>query len=184
MSYLGGLNSKVLNLWFQRSIEGGFCFEAIDTSKGGKRIGAFLCSIYYSGTPNSIDQELDTLEFDEEFSILMDLLHQPLHAIQDKIFIDNKCSSYVDGLFLSVLEEYGGLGVGGLLFEALETKAKELNLGAVLITATSNYTGRIVAKRGYEVVAITRYADYRWRGQQVLVPRAPHLEAQFCVKYL
>lgn len=182
MESINGMDSKVFDLWVQRLAEEGLSLEAIDTTNGNKRVGAYLCSAYRKDTPHPIDVEIESMEQDDQIKSLCDILHEPLDVVRSEIHDRHKKDAYFEGIFLSVLSEYCGQGIGARLIKAAEDKAREINIHAIYVCATSNYTAAAVAKQGYEGVYTLPYDKYEKDGKRIYYPKHPHVALQSFVK--
>lgn len=172
---LGGVDSAAFELWLMRTATNGLSFEAIDTSDGNRRVGAYLCTTYKKGEQNPIDAELEAFPgIDDKMTKIAGML-DGMHLNLRPVIYDRYCvDEYLEGVNLSVLPGYAGKGIAGRLTQAIEDKAREMGLSLVYVCCSSEYTARVVEKREYELLHTLPYADYIVDGQIVFVPDAPH----------
>lgn len=181
---LGGIDSRIMDLWVLRLAQDGLSFEAIDTIDADKRVGVLLCTVNQKGIMNPIDEELSGTEIDEKMTILFDILHDVLPFVNSEIFGRYQCDKYFEGVLLSVLSSYGGQGIAGKLIDAAEEKAKELQTGLIYICASSKFTAGAVAKRGFQTIYTLPYEEFLRNGQRVVSPKPPHVAMKSCIKLL
>lgn len=180
---LGGVDSKAFDFWLLCTAINGISFEAVDTSDGNKRVGAYLCTTYKNGEKNPIDEQLEAFdEMDEKMELLggcLDELH--LH-LRPEIFKKFQIDEYLEGVNLSVLPSYAGLGIAGKLTEAVEERARELHIPMVYVCCSSEYTARVVQKRDYQLIHTLPYEEYLKGGKRVFNTTAPHEAIKCYVK--
>lgn len=182
---LGGIDSKAFDLWVLRTAENGLSFEAIDTSDGNKRVGAYLCTTFKDGEENPIDQELATVEMDEKMGKLCELLDGMHSTLRPEIYKKFNVNEYLEGVNLSVLPSYAGKGIAGKLTQAIEVKAKEWNIGLVYVCCSSHFTARVVQKRDYELIhTLPHDQNLDAKGQKVFNIPEPHSALKCYVKLI
>lgn len=168
-----------------RTAESGLSFEAIDTSDGDKRVGAYLCTVYTKGEKNDIDLELGAMEMDERMEKLDGILDGMHQHLRPEIFRRFQVHSYLEGVNLSVLPSHAGQGIAGKLTQAIEDKARELNIDLVYVCCSSEYTARVVQKRDYELIHTLPYDQYVDKeGQRVFNIQEPHVALKCYAKFV
>lgn len=179
------MDSPAFDLWVLRTAVSGLSFEAIDTSDGNKRIGAFLCTTYKNGVKNPIDAELEALEeMDEQMKILAGCLDDMHAHLRPVIFDKFQIDEYLEGVNLSVLPEYTGRGIAGQLTQAIEDRARELNIPTVYVCCSSEYTARVVQKRGYQLIHTKPYEDCLHDGKRAFDTEEPHVALKCYLKMI
>lgn len=171
---LGGIDSRAMDLWVRRTAESGLSFEAIDTSDGNKRVGAYLCTVYEKGVPHAIDEELGAMDMDEKMQKVVDILDGMHLHLRPQIYERFNVNAYLEGVNLSVLPGYGGQGIAGKLSEAIENKAREMSFPLVYVCCSSEYTAKVVAKRNYQLIHTLPYDQHLEDGTQVFHTKPPH----------
>lgn len=140
-----------MDWWIARLAEGGLSFEAIDTSAGNRRVGVLLCTSYHRTQKNEIVEELKTLPGDPKTKRLDELLDNVFPVVHEEIFERRQKTEYLEGVFLSVLSEFGGRGIAGQLVEAAEKKAQQIGMDLVYICCSSAYSAKVCERRGFEL---------------------------------
>lgn len=173
---MGGVDSKVFDLWVLRTATNGLSFEAIDTSDNNKRVGAYLCTTYRNGVQNPIDAELATVEMDEQMGALCACLDGLHETVRPEIFRRYQVDEYLEGVNLSVLSDYAGQGIAGKLSQAIEDRAVEVQIPLVYVCCSSEFTARVVKKRDYELFHTSPYEEYkRADGEKMFDIKPPHV---------
>lgn len=182
---LGGMDSKAFDLWVLRTAENGLSFEAIDTSDGNKRVGAYLCTAFKDGEENPIDLELATVEMDEKMGKVCEMLDGMHSTLRPEIYKKFNVNEYLEGVNLSVLPSYAGKGIAGKLTQAIEDKARELNIGLVYVCCSSHFTARVVQKRDYELIhTLPHDQNLDAEGRKVFDIPEPHSALKCYVKLI
>ena len=156
-------------------------FEAIDPTKGNKRVGVFVCSVVKNGIPSALDLELEKMECDEKMGKIADILD---YAKSRAAHLIKEGEEHLDMGILSVASDYGGKGIGDRLFKVALSFAKDRNLRVSYVGCTSEISARLAIKNGFQVVDNIRYDKYLKNGVQVFHPIAPHDTLRPCIKFL
>lgn len=176
--------SPVQDLMVLRLVEMGFSYEAIDTSRGNKRVGVSLCAPCKIGVKSALDLELEDMEMDENMGKIVALLEytkeQSLALLKDKYQTDE----YLDGFLAAVLDEYTAQGVAQRLGIAVTRMAMEMNISVIVCLCTSIYSAKSVQKLGLELIYNLRYDEYLKDGVPVFKPKPPHDMVRVLVKDL
>lgn len=162
----------------------GLSFEAIDTSKGNKRVGVFLANTCKRGVKTALDDELETIEVDEKMGKISDILDYAKALVEPILDEKYHKDEYMDGVIMSVLTGYGGHGIARRMLQAVEELSKELRLKIIYVGCTSEYSAAVVAKSGFDVVYSLRYDQYLKDGVQVFNPKKPHDTLRVYIKLL
>ena len=171
---LGGIDSKGFDFWVHMTAVSGLSFEAIDT-RSGKRVGAYLCTIYENGVDHEIDKQLAALDgMDPKMKKLAGLLDGMHEELRPQIFKKFNVDKYLEGVNLSVLPGYTGMGIAGKMTQAIEDKARELKIPLVYVACSSEFTAKLCQRRGYELIHTLLYKDHKENGERVFYTDEPH----------
>lgn len=176
--------SKFNDIIVQRTVEVGMSFEAIDTTKGNKRIGVFLSAPCKKNTKSALDKELETMPIDDQMAKISEILDYVKTMTEPIIHTQHKVDEYLEGVIMSVLSGYGGQGVGKKLMAAVERMAKERKYKLIYVGCTSEFSARVVAKCGFQLAYSLRYDQYLKDGQPLFKPKAPHDTVRAYIKLL
>lgn len=176
--------SPVTDLTALRTVQMGYSFEAIDTSKGDKRVGCMLNVPVDIDVESPLAKEFEALEVGEEIKAKTEFLgfvkSKALDIIQERYKTD-RC---LLGTILSVLPEYGGQGIGQRLLATMREVMTELGISVAFGIYTSAYSAKIVTKRGLELVYKLNYNEYLKDGVTAFKCNPPHDAVQVYVEVM
>lgn len=172
----GVLDSVIFNLRIQRTAETGLSFEAIDTSAGDKRVGVFLCTTNEKDVENPIDTESKSLisNVDEKTAKLSMIPKFLYPVVQAEVYEKLGKKVYFEGVFLSVLSDYGGRGIAGKLIEAIEKKAQQMEIDTVYICCSSEFSAKSCKKSEFKLFHEYPYTDFVKDGEIIFKVKPPH----------
>lgn len=174
---LGGLlDSVIFNRRIQRTAESGLSFEAVDTSAGDKRVGVFLCTTNEKDVEHPIDIESKSLfaSIDEKTAKLSMILKTLYPVVKAEVYEKLGKKVYFEGVFLSVLSEYGGRGIAGKLIEAIEKKAQQMEIDTVYICCSSEFSAKSCEKSDFQLFHEYPYSNFVEDGEIIFKVKPPH----------
>lgn len=175
--------SPVVDLTTLRLVQLGNCFEAIDMSKGAKRIGVALYEVCEIGVVSPLAKEIKDLELTKTLQLKADFISiiksRALGIIKERYNMD-RCIYFS---IVSVLPEYAKQGIGQRFTNFTKVLMQELNIDLGFAIYTSAYSYKMAIKTGAELIYKLNYDEYLKEGEQVFKTKPPHDAVRVCVRF-